>query len=294
VNLYAISGYGENVVTVVGERGTIVRFDGGPGDAGPLPGTEVRLLPEVSGTTAVLRGVFVLDADKAYAVGDGGTILARSGGKWTTVGAGVTQASLTAVWADKDRVVAVGERGVVLFGDAKGVFTVVPNDGIENLLAVTGSPGGSISAAGAMGVVFSVAQDALTRRPIAGFTKQLAGATTSSSGTYFVGVDGSVLRGSGGSFAAIEGFPSAALRGVAAPGAELWVVGFDGTVARRVGKEITRVTPLDGRWLTGLYAPSPSSIWIVGRSGVVLRGPPTSLTSAIDGGADGGADGGKP
>jgi photosystem II stability/assembly factor-like uncharacterized protein len=264
VNLNAVSGAGENEVLIVGDGGTIVRWNG------------TAVAPESSGTGVNLRGVWAVDPDHAYAVGDGGTILERTGGRWATIAVGVTNKTLTAVWADAQRVVAVGEQGVIVTGSG-GSFALVPNDGNENLFAVTGAPGGGIIAVGARGVILRLENATLTRTPIAGFTKQLAGATTTPDATYLVGVEGTVLKSSGATFAPIDGFPPYALRSVAAPGAELWVVGFEGMIARWTGGKVTKVTPPDGRWLTGIYAPSPSTVWIVGRSGLLMRGSPPSL-----------------
>jgi hypothetical protein len=200
-NINAISGAGENAIVIVGDNGLAAVWDG------------TTLRRESTGTSVNLRGVWALDASHAFAVGDNGTILERKGTTWTrldttaalTAGldagagdaggaeAGATASALpvlTAVWADAQRVVAVGEKGVVLYRDAAD-FVRVPNKEVQNLLGVTGTAGGEIDAVGGLGVVFDVTATALTRRQIAGFTKDLAGATTTAAGSYFVGLEGS-------------------------------------------------------------------------------------------------------
>jgi hypothetical protein len=44
-------------------------------------------------------------------------------------------------------------------------------------------------------------------------------------------------------------------------------------VARDTGTVVLFPTP-DDRWLTGVCAAAANDVWVVGRSGLILRGPP--------------------
>jgi len=81
-----------------------------------------------TGVPAVnLYGVFVLDAQHVYVVGDAGTILFSNGnGMFTqqTIASTYAMFVFRAVWAaDADNVFAVGDKGAVLHGDHSGTWT---------------------------------------------------------------------------------------------------------------------------------------------------------------------------
>ena len=280
VNFSAVSGVGSDAVWIVGDQGTILRWDGN------------TMHVEPSGTTANLTGVFAVDADTVYAVGAAGAVLQRTGGVWTEVAAGVTTADLTAVWASKTGgVVAVGAGQTVLSGVGGKYTAVTPSAGGETLYAVTGSPTGQVVAVGALAVVYQVTGTSLQRHPLQpGFSKLLCGATVApQGGFYLVGIDGTVIPFSltGGASAPLEGFPPYVFRAAAATGADIWVVGWEGAIALSRGGQVIQVPSIDTRWLTGVYAPSTTDVWVVGRSGVVLHGPPTNLDFATTADASG-------
>ncbi len=262
VTYFAVSGFDASEVFIVGEKGTILRWDGS------------LLQQETSGTTVSLRGVAVAGIGEAFAVGDAGTILHRTAGGWLPEGAELATEVLTSVWADPTRVVAVGETGAFLVRQDE-VWKRIANDYLEDLLAVGG--GDSIAAVGALGMLLTFDGAALHRRPIPQFNKPLAGTTTGPAGRWFVGLEGSVFQGQPGSLHAIDGFPPVFLRSVTAPGPDVWVVGWDGVIMRVVAGTPNRLAPFDDRWMNAVYSSSISDVWIVGRSGLVLHGPPTSL-----------------
>ena len=68
----------------------------------------------VAGITGILYGVVAVSPSEAFAVGDGGVILHRSGGSWTQMTSGTTQ-DLRGVWAASPTDVwAVGHAGTIL------------------------------------------------------------------------------------------------------------------------------------------------------------------------------------
>ncbi len=272
-NLNAVSGVSDSAVWVVGDQGTIARWDG------------VALSFESSGTTANLRGVWALDTDHAYAVGDGGTFLERKAGVWAPVAAGLTREVLTGVWADAQRVVAVGSHGTVVLGTTTG-YALVPSSRGENLLAVSGTPGGTVTAVGALGLVLNLDGTTLSRFTIPAFSMLLSGVSRDASGNaYFVGQQGTVYYSGGSGVNAVTGCPQASLRAVTTAGADAWIVGWDGAICQ-VSASGAVVHPFtDARWFNGIYAASPTSLWVVGASGTLLHGLPTQ---AADGGLEGG------
>jgi photosystem II stability/assembly factor-like uncharacterized protein len=272
-NLNAVSGVSDSAVWVVGDRGTIARWDG------------AALTFETSGTTVNLRGVWALDDDHAYAVGDGGIFLERKSGAWAQVATGLTREVLTGVWADADRVVAVGSHGTVVLGTSTG-YALVPNSRAENLLAVSGTSGGTVTAVGALGLVLNLDGTSLTRFPIPAFSKLLSGVSRDASGnTYFVGQEGSVYYSDSTGVNAVTGCPQASLRSVTRAADSAWIVGWDGSICQVSAPGAVTYRYSDARWFNGVYAASPTSLWVVGATGTLLHGLPSQ---AADGGAEGG------
>jgi photosystem II stability/assembly factor-like uncharacterized protein len=283
-NLNAVSGVSDSALWVVGDHGVVGHWNG------------TKLLWETSGTTANLRGVWALTADDAYAVGDAGTILQRTVSGWQQVAAGVTRQVLTGVWADTTRVVAVGSNGTVILGGPMG-YKLVPNTLGENLFGVSGTAGGAVTTVGALGLVLQLNGTTLTRTPIPAFTKLLTGVATGSANSYYVGQAGTVYRSDATGLNPVPGCPGTSLRSVSTVGANAWIVGWDGTICEIVGQNATSFPYSDTRWFNGIYAASPTSLWVVGASGTLLHGLPINPDAGAGeaGAAESGAgDGGGP
>jgi photosystem II stability/assembly factor-like uncharacterized protein len=268
-NLNAVSGLSDSAVWVVGDRGTIGYYNGR------------SLAFEASGTSVDLRGVWAVDATHVYAVGDQGTILQRGVAGWKQVGAGVTPQVLTSVYADAQRVVAVGSGGTIVLGTPSGAamtFALVTSPNTENLLGVSGSPGGPVTAVGALGNVVSINGGSATRTPIPAFSQLLAGSATGAAATYLVGQLGTVYRADGAGLNPVTGCPLSALRAVSMVGSVAWIVGWDGAICEINGASVASYPYSDARWFNGVYAASTTSLWIVGASGTFLHGFPKGAT----------------
>jgi photosystem II stability/assembly factor-like uncharacterized protein len=263
-NLNAISGVSDSALWVVGDKGTIGHWNGS------------SLVFEKSGTQANLRGVFAVTADQAYAVGDGGTFLERTATGWKQVAQGITREVLTAVWADTTRVVAVGSFGVIVLGTGITYQNISNSSYQENLFGVTGTSGGPITAVGALGLVLSITETSVSRVTIPNFTKLLVGVATGPSATYIVGQEGTVFVADASGINPVNGCPVSALRSVALTGPDAWVVGWDGTICKVAGTTTTSFPYSDSRWFNGIYAASPTSLWVVGASGTFVHGLPLS------------------
>jgi photosystem II stability/assembly factor-like uncharacterized protein len=271
-NFNAVSGSSADNVFVVGDEGTILHWDG------------TALLPEESGTTANLRGVVVASDSLTYTVGEQGTILRRQNGVWSA-DVPVTTAVLNAVWTDGTSACAVGEQGIALVSSG-GSWTLVANPRNDNYYAITDCNDGLFTI-GSLGVVshIDVGAKSISAVSLPGYTKLLAGATRWASGAYFVGVDGGFFFWSAGKATKVDGLPQVFLHGVAVADGDAWVVGNEGFVAKLPGGLSPTIIPTpDDRWLVSIYAASATDLWIVGRSGAILRGPP-GVRGVGDGGA---------
>ncbi|MFH0902690.1 MAG: hypothetical protein V2A73_18825 [Pseudomonadota bacterium] len=278
VSYYGVSGSGKDDVVMVGEKGTIVHWDGD------------RLHLEESGSEATLRGVWVVSPELAFVVGAGGVALRWDGVRWNSETSGTT-ANLLAVWANEERAVAVGEGGNAVEFDGtawKAVAVDCPDSMLALFLA-----GEQITAVGMRGTVARLGDTGFRCRAIStGYLGTLAGATTGPGGSYVVGLEGAVFEVSGGNYRRLAntGIPDTFLRGVAAPtstpgGGSLFLAGWDGFLARWSSGEDGLIVYDDvpRRWFYGLYASSEDDVWAVGTSGLVLHGPPVK-TIAVDGG----------
>ena len=244
-----------------------------------------------------------------FAVGDGGTILQFVGGAWQQVGAKTTQQILNGVWADSQRVVAVGSNGTIVLGTTAAgkttyqLLTVnIPtaNGGAalpatENLFGVTGTPGGVVTIVGARGLVLQLQPGSTNPTLVAisyplNGTPLLAAAATipvAGAGAYVVGQQGAIYQVS--TMAPVTGCPQSPLRAAssianaAGTGGTIWIVGWDGTMCR-INNGVTTSFPYsDSRWFNGVYAASATSLWVVGASGTFLHGLPPAGEAGVAG-----------
>ena len=276
VNYNAVAGSAPDNVFIVGDQGTILHWDG------------LTLAREESGTTVNLRGISVFDPTLARAVGEGGTVLVRQDGLWLPEADGLTTATLNATWTIPAYAIAVGEQGVILVNTG-GAWSLLANTRTDNLYAVAQTVEGTF-VVGALGIVMAVGiatQTVSQTWTIPGYTKVLAGATPFSNGMLLVGMDSGCFYWEQGvaTRLTIEGMPRTFMRAVSSLGTHVWTVGHEGWVSANTqdGHWVVLDTP-DHRWLTGVYAAATDDLWIVGRSGLILRGPPGVRGVQLDGG----------
>ncbi|MBN1772503.1 MAG: hypothetical protein JXB32_14635, partial [Deltaproteobacteria bacterium] len=137
VDLRAVHGVGADDWLAVGDGGAAVRR---------RPGEHVMDVLS-TGTTEVLRDVWMVSATEAFAVGDNGTILHWDGTDWTSMTAPADPwvgLRLNAVWASApDNVLVAGESGTLLRHDGSA-WTLVPVEVMEDLTGVWGSPANNV------------------------------------------------------------------------------------------------------------------------------------------------------
>jgi photosystem II stability/assembly factor-like uncharacterized protein len=282
VNYNAVAGSAPDNVFIVGDQGTILHWDG------------IALTPEASGTLANLRGVSVVDPTLAYAVGEQGTVLHRQDGVWIA-DPPVSAAVLNATCASATFALAVGEQGTIL-SYRQGAWSQIANTYTDNYYAVAQASDG-VQVVGALGIVVRVDPSAGTiagANSIPGYTKVLAGAVPFSAGSLLVGVDGGFFYWAKGAATREPNLPKDSptemflpqkfLRAISALGDTVWIVGHQGFVATGgLAAPLTIVPTPDDRWLLGVYAASATDVWVVGRSGLIMRGPP-GVRGPLDGG----------
>lgn len=121
-NLYGIWGTGPLNIVAVGDKGTILKWDGQAWGK------------ETSGVSTALRAVTIPRGDTTFViVGDKGTILKRDTAMWTKLTDPSSGANLNAVSGDtKDDIFIVGDNGSVLKGSIGGGFSLKGQGGGGN------------------------------------------------------------------------------------------------------------------------------------------------------------------
>lgn len=206
--------------------------DGGLGDGGTLDGGPPRWIVEhpLSGRTA-LRGVWGLDSNVYWAVGDLGTVFSWNGSSWSRQASGTTR-NLQGVWASgATDAWAVGEAGTVVRWNGSG-WSPLPPVTTGDLAAVWGSGAADVWAAGG--------------------------------GSDF-------LHWNGSTWSTVAGSRPMTLRALWGTGpSDVWAVGKGGLAAHWDGAawadRVLAVADLNGVW-----GRTPTDYWVVGDQGAVLR-----------------------
>lgn len=266
--LHAVRALAADRVVAVGDRGTVLTFDGTSWALEDVP-TRERLLDLASAPTGEL-----------FAVGEHGTVLRRdAAGTWTALTSG-TEARLHGVVAlGASDVVAVGDGGLALHFDGSAwTRETLPADLPEGTDLIALAHGGDATyALGARGT--DAAPERLVLARDAAGWRALSTVTGDDAGSIVVLADGTlVLSGSGahhgdGSTWRERSFgsdrPLDALF-VAGPD-DVWAAGYEGRIAHWNGHAWTRAelpTVLDADDVDGT---GPSDVWVVGEHGLVAH-----------------------
>jgi photosystem II stability/assembly factor-like uncharacterized protein len=293
-NLFDIWGSGPDDVYAVGEKATILHYDG-------QAWAKLRL-PASSSTSADLFSVWGTDPDNVYVVGAGGTILRRfrpSGGegpefepRWVREPSG-TSAALHAVHgSDPDHVVAVGSGGTILSRDPMMGWTAETGVTQETLNGVwIGDRGRQGVIVGNLGLILNLGEGRWRRQRISGLTQPLRQVAGERRGRlYILGLDGILLRANQDAWSEVEGTPRTYLRDLwVSGGRDAWAVGWNGTLIQTDGQAVESYPTLSDYRLEGIWGawvelegaepddagvrPQAPVIWAVGVSGQILRGP---------------------
>jgi hypothetical protein len=130
---------------------------------------------------------------------------------------------------------------------------------------------------GGNGVILHYDGSTWTTADTGGVRQNLNGiAGTSSSDVVAVGVEGLILHWDGKVWSRVQSPVSSELWWVAKVGGSLWIAGADGVVLRADGSGWKRLKTDSDLFLRGIAGASPSSLWVVGREGALLRYQPDS------------------
>jgi hypothetical protein len=196
--------------------------------------------PDASPTTADLNAVWGRASHDVYAVGGGGVVLHFDGEAWTGGPIEAARgAALHAIWGDRGggEIWVVGDGGLILRRQPRGIWAREPSGTPAQLLALTGTENGTLYAAGEMGALLASAGDGRWHPADgigSGQASTLRAAWCDGSDVSIAGDMATVLRRTSSGWAA-ERVQSQtdfyALVGTAA--ATLTAVGLSGTIFRR-------------------------------------------------------------
>ena len=254
----AVHGMGSTNAIAVGTNGVIARWNG------------TNWTAMTSGTSRTLRSVWMDGDSSALAVGDNGTALQLRGATWTSTNTGVTS-QLNGVWAFGGAGYAVGLNGVVLsFNGAAWTRQAVPF--ADDLNAVSGVPGGQVTAVGNFGGILRFDGTNWTLVNSNGVRDNFYAVhgTTANSNRVYIGGDNGVYQLNGSSLTPANAtYPVSTFAVFVDVAGATWTAGQRGAVQRLT----------DGSWQTLNFAPdlldvwtsSATNSWAVGEYGVIYR-----------------------
>lgn len=279
-SLAAVWAANPSDVYAVGTDGLIIKHSGvgALGSWRIVPSQTVTTLNAVSGYVPPSG-----DPD-VWAVGAEGTILHQAGSVWVTEGGVLGVAELTGVWVGVDAVFVVG-RGGRIYSKTQGNWNIETGPMgppiTDDFFATWGTGSGDSRVAyvaGAKGIIL--------RRDKTGWVQEAAGISTETlvsligtaeEGLTALGNKGAVLRRSAGRWTVTSARPltQTGASGVAACAVaktgELWGVGTQGVIMRRVGTEWLAEPSLTNQAFTSVGCAGTDDIFVVGPSGLILH-----------------------
>jgi hypothetical protein len=253
-------GFGEKQAWVVGTKGEIVRFNG----------RSWRV--ETSNTLVDLYGVAGHSKEMVWAVGDGGTILGRRGNRWRVMAGGMKQSLVGVVAGPKPgEGQALGELGAMIKRDKRGRWRVVAGLPVIGRYRDLWSDGQRWVAVGDRGLmVVRGKNDKSWERIRTDTPEDLVAVWGFQGGAVAVGTRGTVVRLNGDSKLVHDPAPTGLdLNDVWASGKSIVAVGNRGIVIRFDGERWSELptgtlTDLEAVWGVG------GKIFVTGAAGTVL------------------------
>ncbi len=272
--LYGIWGSSRDNTFVVGNNGTILRYDGNAWTS------------MTSGTTSRLSGLWGSSPTDVFAAGNDGVIVhfnGRAWNGWSSMASGTTN-NLSGVWGSSGKdVFAVGGDGVILHYNGKA-WTVM-NSGTTNVLtSVWGSSGSDVFAVGIGGTVLHYDGSAWTSMS-SGTTNHLYSVWgNSGSDVFAVGIGGTVLHYDGNTWTAMSSGTASHLYGVwGSSSNNVFAVGGDGTVIHFDGSAWTSMSSGTTNHLYGVWGSSGSDVLAAGIGGTIMYYNGSSWAAMIRG-----------
>jgi hypothetical protein len=305
--LHGVWGTDDTHVWIVGDQGSVIRWDG-----------SMMTLETTPVPSATLYAVTGLSTSQLWAVGSGGTVLTSTGnGTWTQAASG-TSADLVAVLAiSATNVWATGNSVLTHFAGAGWATTVTPQapyggpanftglafDGttavaianyagdykltgttwtIENAFNGSDDVAFTIGTCGAGCLVAGGLEGKLFVRRSTGWTSPSPASENSFTATHGssstdVWMVGAVIRHwDGATLSLVPWSQSTYLDGVyAASTTAAWAVGYDGSIVQWNGviwaPQLTAAQPAGSRSFNAVHGSSASDVWAVGNGGLVMH-----------------------
>jgi hypothetical protein len=247
-------------------------------------GAGVELLQaDSTGIGADIAAIWGASPAAVYAVGSGGTLLWRTGGRWVPVETGVRQ-DLSDVWgATADTVWVVGAGGTLLRCAAR-VCEVRTAPTAATLSGLWGASADSFVVVGAAGTILRWARmpgGAAWRQDSSGTRQHLRAVWGAASDDIFaVGDAGTILHFDGHAWAPMASGVGVALLAVWGAGPdEVFAVGDGGVVVRYEGHGWTSVPTGTGALLEDVWGTGPQDVYFVGTGSTLLRWDGASLSA---------------
>jgi hypothetical protein len=271
-NLLAISMVGVGSGLIVGQNGEGLRLIAG------VP------TPSATGTANNLNCCFLSNSNNGFAAGDSGTVLQMTAGVW---GAASFPAAPMINWHGMigfaaNNVWIVGDTNTVAHWDGTNFTVVTSPVGAGNLMTIWGDSSSDLWVGDDGGNLYHWNGAAWG----SAVTTDNANAIRGSDGAnpnvvYFVGDAGKLVEFTGGPTNPLplqNSGTSQNLFGVwvGADNQDLWVVGANGTVLRRINAQLTPLTIPTGPSLFAVWCNTVNDAWAVGAQGRVMHWDGTS------------------
>lgn len=263
--LLGVWGSDANNLWVVGEKGTILHWDGSVWMASASP------------TKAKLNGIWGSAAADIWAVGDAGTILHYDGVSWND--RSVMGDDLHGAWglAGTGNVWTVGgtfsSQSVLRLNESSWTSVATPLETKMNpLFGIFGTDASNIWAVGDKGTILHwdgtswLSQTSQT-------TRHLKSVWASSTANIWAVGEATILLKEGRSDWSVNDAPSgSSLRGVwAFDESQIWAVGDDGMLLHRINGAWHALVTGTTQVIRAVWGSGPDNLWAVGDSGLILR-----------------------
>ena len=263
ISLRAVWGASGSNIFVVGDNGTILRYNGSVWGS------------MTSGTANDLNGVWGSAGNDVYAVGTNGTILHYNGSTWNTMTSN-TPHYLKGVWGTTGAdVFVVGDNGTILHYNGSSWSPMNSTTSLE-LSGIWGSAADDVYVAGDQGLIMRYngsTWNIVTGGSSAGFLESIWG---SSAGDIFaVGEAGTILHFNGSAWSSMPNPLTGSLTGLrgiwGSSGSFVFAVGDEGTILHYNGSSWASMTSGTDKVLWGVWGSPALDVFAAGDEGTVRR-----------------------
>ncbi|MCP4107814.1 MAG: hypothetical protein GY749_20105 [Desulfobacteraceae bacterium] len=268
-NLRDIWGNSGTDIFAVGEKGTILHYDGSTWTA------------MASNSYNYLRSVWGRSGNNVFAVGENGTILHYNGTDWTRM-TSTTSDDLEGVWGSSGNdVFAVSKQGSIFHYNGN-TWTQMPQSTLCPLYDIWGTPSDNVFAAGGTWNSFVILRyngSAWAQMPVSTSDVPYSLWGTSENNVFAVGNSGAILHYGGREWQKMETVSSDYLRSVwGTSGNNVFAVGVNGTVLQYNGAAWRQMPAGSSKDLYGIWGSAENDVYAVGNSGTILHYSPPILS----------------